>query len=176
MQPVGSISIEDIKWLAPRIEDKLPVPTRVLPVIWSMQPDLAAFRWDRMQYRADHLLMSIVKHYSNLIKPYTKLLLAIVEGDGFVEGLNFVFGLAMPSMGAALVFTKRLQWNTNIEVYRLRLLKESLHELGHLMGLEHCNNPRCVMSFSNSLIEVDRKEAEFCDECRLKLRRRYGVV
>jgi hypothetical protein len=28
---------------------------------------------------------------------------------------------------------------------------ETVHELGHLLNLGHCPNPRCVMHFSNSL-------------------------
>jgi archaemetzincin len=47
--------------------------------------------------------------------------------------------------------------------------KETLHELGHILGLEHCPNPRCVMSFSNSIYDVDRKEARFCEMCKKKL-------
>lgn len=54
-------------------------------------------------------------------------------------------------------------------LFHLRAVKEAVHELGHTYGLGHCRNPRCVMSFSNSLRDVDRKERDFCPSCRRKL-------
>ena len=39
---------------------------------------------------------------------------------------------------------------------------EAIHELGHTYGLGHCADPRCVMWFSNTLSETDRKGTEFC--------------
>ena len=52
-----------------------------------------------------------------------------------------------------------------------RLQKECLHELGHTFGLAHCTDGTCVMSRSNSVLDVDRKGATFCRDCRLRLRR-----
>jgi archaemetzincin len=46
----------------------------------------------------------------------------------------------------------------------LRTLKEANHELGHTFGLHHCENV-CVMKFSNSLADTDKKPAIFCDTC-----------
>jgi len=50
-----------------------------------------------------------------------------------------------------------------------RALKEAVHELGHLLGLPHCDNPRCIMFFSNTLADTDRKGPGFCPACRGKL-------
>ena len=53
-----------------------------------------------------------------------------------------------------------------------RLLKESLHELGHTYGLRHCPDYTCVMSSSNGVERIDLKSAEFCPACaRLYARR-----
>jgi len=54
-------------------------------------------------------------------------------------------------------------------LFHQRAVKEAVHELGHTYGLGHCRNPHCVMSFSNSLLDVDRKERDFCFPCRRKL-------
>lgn len=43
-----------------------------------------------------------------------------------------------------------------------RAVTEAVHELGHTYGLNHCDDPHCVMWFSNTLAETDRKGTEFC--------------
>ncbi len=47
-----------------------------------------------------------------------------------------------------------------------RVVKEAIHELGHTYGLGHCRDARCIMYFSNSLLDTDRKGAAFCVNCR----------
>ncbi|HIC98260.1 MAG TPA: matrixin family metalloprotease, partial [Pyrodictiaceae archaeon] len=40
------------------------------------------------------------------------------------------------------------------ELFKLRALKEAMHEIGHVLGLLHCTDKRCVMHFSNSIIDT----------------------
>jgi len=82
-----------------------------------------------------------------------------------VPGLNFVFGVAEGDY--ALVFTARLLG----ELLVTRILKEVIHEVGHTLGLGHCENPSCVMHFSNTLMDTDRKGPGFCPRCMVKVRR-----
>jgi archaemetzincin len=46
-----------------------------------------------------------------------------------------------------------------------RVIKEAVHELGHALGLTHCEKSRCVMHFSNSLQDTDFKHYMFCERC-----------
>lgn len=94
----------------------------------------------------------------------------LVDADLYVPGLNFIFGLADRSTGRAVVALPRLRQEfyglePNRELFLERVLKEVLHELGHTWGLSHCPNPRCVMHFSNSLSDTDRKDPSFCHRC-----------
>jgi len=148
------------------------VSVTVYPSMWPLQPPISAYDWSRMRYRADAMNRWLRDRLSQALEG-GRLALGIVSADGYVEGLNFVFGLASPELKVATVYTKRLE-TPDETLYRARLLKEAMHELGHLLGLGHCDNPACVMSFSNSIADVDRKEARFCTNCTLFLRAKYG--
>jgi archaemetzincin len=44
------------------------------------------------------------------------------------------------------------------------LVKEALHEVGHLLGLEHCRD-RCIMSLSENREEAEKKPSQLCQSC-----------
>ena len=98
-------------------------------------------------------------------------LLGVIDNDLFVPRLNFVFGEADREGGVAVVSLARLREEfygrrADAALFRSRTIKEAVHEIGHTLGLDHCPAPRCVMAFSNSLDDTDRKGAELCDRCR----------
>jgi archaemetzincin len=95
------------------------------------------------------------------------LTLLVVSGDIYVSPLNFCFGLAIDKI--AIISTFRLQ-TTNRELFLLRCKKEAIHEIGHMLGLSHCKNSYCVMFFSNSILDTDRKDYKICNACRSRLK------
>ncbi len=97
--------------------------------------------------------------------------LLLADADAYVPGLNFVFGLADPELGVASVYLARLRLWTDRGNYVARVVKEVLHELGHVLGLRHCRSRGCVMNFSNNVFDVDRKLGAFCASCARALRR-----
>jgi archaemetzincin len=128
-----------------------------------------AFNKKRNQYLSTMILNAMAKEKE--FTTYEKVL-GIVDHDLYVPDLNFVFGEA--SRKAAVISLTRLRqefYNLPEDriLFHMRVLTEAVHELGHTYGLGHCENPRCVMFFSNSLIDTDRKGSEFCQRCKNRL-------
>jgi len=103
-----------------------------------------------------------------------ELVLGVTEVDLYVPALNFVFGLADSRLKCAVISLARLDpefygIKNAPQLLKERSLKEAIHELGHLLGLGHCGSPACIMSFSNSLMDTDRKGPGFCGSCRQRL-------
>lgn len=103
--------------------------------------------------------------------PRAEKILAIADADAYASGTNFVFGQAEVGGRFGAVYLARLNpsfygSNENDDLFLSRILKEASHELGHLLGLGHCNSPGCVMNFSNSIWEVDGKSWLPCVRCR----------
>jgi archaemetzincin len=92
-------------------------------------------------------------------------ILAVTAADLRGGGREFVFGEAAQGGGWAVVGSARFGARGDAH-FRRRLLRESLHELGHLAGLGHCDQPGCLMSPSTAVAEVDRKEDVLCAVCR----------
>ena len=98
--------------------------------------------------------------------------LGVVDADIFASGLNYVFGEAYVSGRAALVSLWRLKpefyrEKVDIAVFISRTLKEAVHELGH-NWVSNIARSFCVMHFSNSIFDTDKKQSLLCDQCYLQ--------
>jgi len=123
----------------------------------------------RRQYDADLIM-------NRLLARIPGRFLAVTTKDLFTSScdLNFIFGQAQCPGRGAIVSSCRLDPSfyglpRNPDLLLERLVKEAVHETGHTFGLTHCPNPACVMSFSNSVLDVDRKSENLCPSCSSKL-------
>jgi archaemetzincin len=125
----------------------------------------------RCQYSSSTLLNEV-----NALAAKTNIfqrLLGVVDLDIYAPGLNYVFGEAYTPGKAALISLWRLKPEfykdpANPSVYGQRVAKEAVYELGHTLGVKHCQHSSCVMHFSNSIFDTDKKQTLLCDDCYLK--------
>ena len=116
-----------------------------------------AFDAKRGKYRASAVLRAC------LAEPGDRIL-AVTDVDLFEEGKTFVFGYATIRDRFAVISPRRLHDGSAVR-FLDRVEKEAFHEIGHTLGLDHDPDPGCVMHFSNSLQDTDRKGRRWCAGC-----------
>jgi archaemetzincin len=123
----------------------------------------------RRQYHSTRVL-ALLEEYAQTVQ--TDHVLGVASFDLYVPGMNFVFGEARCPGGAAVISTYRLRAKRLVDsdLLESRVLKEAVHEIGHMMGLRHCTEPSCVMYFSERLADTDRKVDDFCSECEGRMK------
>lgn len=175
MQPIGDINQEDVDYIVKNLPSHFPFEIKIYPHLWSLQPPFNAYSIERMQYNAEIINKFLYNKYKEFLMKKSNFVLGVSALDGYYYNLNFVFGLANREMKVASIYAKRLK-NNDQSKYRNRLLKESIHEVGHLFGLNHCNTNKCVMNFSNNVEDVDNKYPDFCDKCKSNLMQFYESI
>jgi archaemetzincin len=124
----------------------------------------------RGQYNSSGILLQLLAHPpADAVK-----VLGVVETDLFIPILTFVFGEAQLDGLCSVVSLHRLNnayygMPPDEKLLTDRLVKESIHELGHTFGLVHCSSPGCVLNASTYVEDIDQKSDEFCDTCREEL-------
>ena len=129
---------------------------------------IADFAYDlpRGQYHSTPILQRL---HSQVGDPETQIL-GVTTLDLFIPILTFVFGEAQLTGRCALVSVHRLREDfyglpPNPQLLWERLVKESVHELGHTLGLRHCRDWRCVMASTHDVERLDLKGEEYCRAC-----------
>lgn len=99
-------------------------------------------------------------------------ILLVTNQDLFSGRSSFVFGLSNTSLGIAVMSTARLtRWVEDLTPSKIqeRILKEAGHEIGHLIGLQHCEERFCLMRQTEGLEDLDSKIPMLCNNCRKNL-------
>lgn len=166
--PIGEVDEEVLSTLEKKLSKAFSctVKRRAPVQIQRIEP---AYKRGRLQYLSSFILQMLEEECKEGWR-----VLGVVDKDLYAEGLNFVFGQARLGGRCCLISLYRLRESfygkeESRELFFARTIKEAVHEIGHTLGLMHCEDRGCVMSFSNSIMDTDRKSESFCTDCKEKL-------
>ena len=171
--PVGDFDRRLAQRLCAPLAAAFVAECRVLPQALDPQ---SAFHPEREQYHSTELLAAM----HPLLASDGWRLLGLASVDLYIPVLTFVFGEAEMHGPCAVVGTHRLRQ----ECYGLppapellyeRTLKEAIHELGHTVGLTHCDDYQCAMAASHAAEWIDLKSASLCEHCRAEVAQNSAV-
>jgi archaemetzincin len=129
------------------------------------KPDFA-FMPVRNQFDASKILKSLAAETGG-----APLKLGLTQSDLSIPILTYVFGESQLGGKAAVISLHRL-FNIDRQIVYQRAAKIAVHEVGHLLGLEHCWEADCLMRFSKQLEQLDRLPLRFCATCEYEISRR----
>lgn len=150
-----------LRWLAEELEGRLSTAVEIAEPI-QFEP-----RWrtaDDGQLSSNAIVDSLMTHFPVEDGGPVVWVLAIATSDLRGGGRDYVFGEAAFGGAWAVVSTARLGAAGDPR-FRSRLLREVLHELGHLAGLPHCAARGCLMTPAVTVEDVDAAGMEPCPRC-----------
>jgi archaemetzincin len=165
--PVGKVDASLLQHLRTTIPQRLHIACEILP--YELDPD-PSYHPERQQYHSSEILQRM----QPLVRPQDWRFLAIADVDLYIPILKYVFGEAQMGGPCAVVSVHRLRQefyglDRDDNLLRQRLLKESVHEVGHTLNLRHCQDYSCVMASSHSVEWIDVRESTLCDSCRSQI-------
>jgi archaemetzincin len=172
--PLGHVDLQVLQHLGTAITDFLSRPVRILPPR-PLPPQ--TYHLPRNQYHSTGLLEYLLSEdHDGAFR-----VLGITAVDLYIPIFTFVFGEAQLDGRAAIISTFRPgggadNLHPRQPIFLERLIKLSLHELGHTFNLPHCRWEGCLMGFAANLEILDQKTVELCEYCRILLADYFNSV
>lgn len=136
-----------------------------------------AYYSKRDRYRAEKILLALNRDYfpgsgCRLIVAMTSVDISTTKGeihDWGIFGLGEVPGTACVVSIYRLV--KKFKGKIPRELAVKRVAKVVTHEVGHTLGLYHCETAKCLMNDAKGTIKtVDAESGSLCDVCKSIIR------
>ncbi|MCB9223959.1 MAG: matrixin family metalloprotease [Crocinitomicaceae bacterium] len=181
IQPFGKVGEDEIDSVKTAIERFYDFEVVVLDRIDLPKMAYTEIRYPR--YRAD----SLVRYISDHVPDSVDMVIGLTNKDISVtkyqdaaktkikdpewQYRDFgIFGLGRVGGDACVVSTYRLHGNASTKQYYKRLVRISCHEVGHVLGLHHCPEKKCLMNDANETIStIDKSSGELCQKCWKKI-------
>jgi archaemetzincin len=162
--PMGNVQEEILEEIAEGIKLVYGIDAKISSQIKIPEE---AYNHLRHQYSGEKIISWLERNFKGRI-------LAVISEDVYAEGLNFIFGQAQFGGRIAIISLYRLNPQFykkpfDKKIFIERAKKEAIHEIGHTLKLEHCPNEKCVMCFSNTINDVDKKGKDLCGMCKIQL-------
>lgn len=160
--PFGEMEQAVLTVVAANLQAVAGLPTRIRAV--RPTPDDALIA-TRHQFDAVKIIAALDKEPHGA--PFR---MGILQRDLCIPILTYVFGESQLGGHAAVISLHRLH-HIDRRITAERGAKIALHEAGHLLGLEHCREPGCLMRFSKQLDQLDLLPMRFCSACEYETAR-----
>lgn len=160
IQPLGDVNVKNLNNTKRALENFYNYRCVIKDEV-SLSKDLLAASGTR--YEASKILDKF-KSSENIII-ITEKDIAHRKSDKFPEW--GIFGLGYRPGTTCVISTYRFKGKNISE----RLKKVSIHEVGHNLGLGHCNNQKCLMHDGKGGVkQIDQERVWFCNNCKNKLK------
>lgn len=165
VQPLDAVAAARLEVVKQGLEQAFGLQVEVLA---SRPLPQTAWYAPRGRYRAEKLL----DHLGQTTGAIYQIVVGVTARDiSTTKGEHKdwgIFGLGELDGRVCVVSTFRLGARGAKETQlRERLRKVAVHEAGHVMGLDHCPTPGCVMrDAESSIATVDGETGKFCDVCQ----------
>jgi len=171
--PVLPVPVDLLRWLVGPLSAEFGLPVHV-DAASAFDSDVA-YNVSRGQSNSTILIAEMLRVFPG----HDGKLLGITSVDLCIPVLTFVFGEAQLNGPASVASCCRLAEEfygmaPNEHLFRERMLKEAIHELGHTFGLLHCADFNCTMHSSTSVDDIDVKGGHLCAVCAADVRRSFA--
>lgn len=163
LQPFGDIPEAQVNLVVEAVEAYFDCKVTVVPAIKLPE---SAWYAPRKRYRADSLLRYL---HRNLEPEYDRAFGLTTKDISTTKKPHEdwgIMGLGSYPGKVCVVSTFRIKRGVNQKQFETRLKRVALHELGHTMGLLHCDNKSCLMRDANGKVTtVDEEGDQMCKRC-----------
>lgn len=170
IQPLGRVNPNDIKIVTKSINSFWGIPCKVRS---KVNPTNDILSKSKTRLDATKILKKFDSNINTLI--LTDLDICHMKrgyGEWGILGLGYRPGKT------CVVSTYRLRMKVSKYKFIQRVEKVTIHEVGHNLGLDHCDNTTtCLMNDARGTIrQVDRNRLILCSRCEVKVKKLKPMV